>query len=354
MSERSPVSGPGPEPAAEAAPRSRIAARIRLAAAYALGLGILVILISRMPFGDVMRSIEAIGPSLILVFCSGPLFHVATASSLWVLFERKVSWAYLWLVQFIVDSYNQILPLAGLGGEPLKIHWLQQRTSMNQASHAVVIDRLLHVIPGPLFAAIVLPILVARTPMDSAIATSYLITAAIMAAIVVVTLWATFSPLPGRVTDYVVGRLFPSLVGASQQPMPRGRLFVALLCKSFGQVVLVAESWLILRLLGFDATVTQVLAVSATVTTAAVVFFFVPQQLGVNEASLAATFSLLGLPPHLGLALGLLRRARQTFWPLCGLATHGIAWAVKRVGTNPAESPASPTPGPREPRPETF
>jgi hypothetical protein len=304
-----------------------VAARLRLVLFYTLGFGVLAALIYRMPFRDVTAAIHEVGPGLFWVFLAGPLFWVATASSLYLLSFGQVPWLRLMGIQAIADSYNCILPLAGLGGEPLKVHWMSKWIGLNPATRAVLTDRMLHVIPGPLFAAVVLPIVAYQLPTDKASTkTSYYMAAAVMTVLVIAMLWAAFSPLPGRFSNWLLARLFKNLTNAPGPRVSRPRLFAAFWCKFGGQVVLVLEAWLTLYLFGFEASAFQVLAVSATLTMSAIIFFFIPQQIGVNEAGLAATFTLLGLPPHLGLAMGLVRRARQTFWPLFGLALHGVVW----------------------------
>lgn len=54
------------------------------------------------------------------------------------------------------------------------------------------------------------------------------------------------------------------------------------------------------------------------------IFFFVPGQVGTNEAVLATVFDALGLPAAAGVIVGLLRRVRSVLVASTGLA--GLWW----------------------------
>ena len=59
-----------------------------------------------------------------------------------------------------------------------------------------------------------------------------------------------------------------------------------------------------------------------------VLFKFVPMQVGVNEGGTVLAAQILGLGPHVGLTLAIIRRARILFWQLAGtalLVRHGLS-----------------------------
>ena len=113
------------------------------------------------------------------------------------------------------------------------------------------------------------------------------------------------------------------------------------------------EAWLIFKLLGLDGTFLQVATVTAVLTASAAILFVIPGQIGVNEVGIVAVFPLLGLPAHLGLAFALLRRARQTFWPLLGITVHGAVFGSRRIAQLNFIQPFCPAqsafPGPEAP-----
>jgi hypothetical protein len=77
------------------------------------------------------------------------------------------------------------------------------------------------------------------------------------------------------------------------------------------------ETWVGLALLHVEVDVLSALIIAAVPMAVSVAFFFVPSQLGAQEASLALAFALLHLDPALGLALSMLQRMRQlVFAPL--------------------------------------
>jgi hypothetical protein len=70
-----------------------------------------------------------------------------------------------------------------------------------------------------------------------------------------------------------------------------------------------------------------------------ILFFVIPQGIGVSEAGVAGAFLLLGLPVHLGIAFALLRRGRIIFWALVGVVVHVLHGIVARVRAQVALEP---------------
>ena len=80
----------------------------------------------------------------------------------------------------------------------------------------------------------------------------------------------------------------------------------------------VLDVWLGLRFLGAPVTLGTALVIEAGATGARSVGFLVPGSLGVQEGALVGLVAAVGLPPSVGLALGVVRRIRDTLWDLIG------------------------------------
>ena len=74
---------------------------------------------------------------------------------------------------------------------------------------------------------------------------------------------------------------------------------------------MVGEIWVIAYGLGMELSFVQAAFSAAMLTGVTLVFFFIPGQAGAAEGGLALAFSLLGLPPTVGLSVGIVRRSRQ-------------------------------------------
>jgi uncharacterized membrane protein YbhN (UPF0104 family) len=99
----------------------------------------------------------------------------------------------------------------------------------------------------------------------------------------------------------------------------RVRLSAAVVVHCISWTFGVTETWLITHLLDQPvsfATAFFLTSLSTVITTA---FFFVPAGIGVSEGSQAFLFALLGLPPAVGLTVGLVKRIRKIFYVLVGL-----------------------------------
>ena len=73
----------------------------------------------------------------------------------------------------------------------------------------------------------------------------------------------------------------------------------------------------------------DVVLVAAMIMVSASVFFMVPQGLGVNEVGITAAFNIIGMSTSVGLAYGLIRRARVVGYALVGLTAYLIGRTLR-------------------------
>jgi uncharacterized protein (TIRG00374 family) len=88
--------------------------------------------------------------------------------------------------------------------------------------------------------------------------------------------------------------------------------------------VSVIEVALVFYFLDLPVTWQAVLGVEVLSVLVDGVLFFVPGKMGTSEGSKMLMFMLFGLPPEKGLALGLIRRAREMLWDFFGLAIYAL------------------------------
>ena len=91
--------------------------------------------------------------------------------------------------------------------------------------------------------------------------------------------------------------------------------------------------WPIFYVLGLAPEFSSIITVSAFISMSGVIFFIIPQGLGVSEASVSTAFVFLGLGASVGLIFGLVRRARVIFWALLGVAIHVTILIIRKVSS---------------------
>ena len=88
------------------------------------------------------------------------------------------------------------------------------------------------------------------------------------------------------------------------------------------------EVWGAARLLGIPMTLADAWLFEALIQAIRIVTFFIPASIGAQESGIVFLFTQMGLTAPAGLALALLRRAREILWMGAGL----LFWAVLREG----------------------
>jgi hypothetical protein len=108
---------------------------------------------------------------------------------------------------------------------------------------------------------------------------------------------------------------------------PRRLLLVTTLA-GVAHVLLVVEAWWLVLQFDLPSPLFNAWLVDAATKPMGGIFFFVPGQIGTNEAVLAAVFDALGLPAAAGVVVGLARRLRSVIVATVGLA--GLWWLDAR------------------------
>ena len=100
----------------------------------------------------------------------------------------------------------------------------------------------------------------------------------------------------------------------------------------------VVEIYLILWFLGVPVSVHRALTVEVLSVAIDGMLFFVPAKAGTQEGGKVLIFTILGLDPAKGLALGIVRRIRELTWASIGL----LILSRHQLGTRPALEPLAP------------
>ncbi len=222
---------------------------------------------------------------------------------------HRPGWGVVVASRFAAAAVNVVLP-GGLLGEPVRLRAVAP-SARRAAGEALVWDRALYLLASALF--------------------------------LVATLIGGGAQLGGR--PFVVAGILSAvgylsvatgLVGASRAPRlrrwterwfePRELALTPTLPTASGGLLLhlvarvaaAGELWLGAHLLGVSLGFESWLFVASACVLSAATLPMVPGQVGVQEAALAASMGVVGAPPEMGLALGLLVRLRQLVFVALG------------------------------------
>jgi 1L-myo-inositol 1-phosphate cytidylyltransferase / CDP-L-myo-inositol myo-inositolphosphotransferase len=304
---------------------------------YLLGLSLLAYLVGQMPVEQILGSLVDIGANVWLVIAvAPPLWFAFNSLSLSTLIRHRVGFLDLFYNQLVGEAINAIVPLAGLAGEPYKAKHLSNWLSLQESSQAIVQNKLVHAISGPLFAALLGALTLIAVPLDTTLHTAFCIgTVLLFAASVGLTLVAA-SKAPTRLTGFVLTRL--KIVARFQGERVDLRLFaISLFHKMVGRSLVLVEVIMLLYLLAIPITGANILVIESFIALTAVVFMVVPQGIGVNEMGIAGAFAALGLEPHLAMTFALIRRGRILFWALMGILLHMVVSLVHHANRAAAQ-----------------
>jgi hypothetical protein len=106
----------------------------------------------------------------------------------------------------------------------------------------------------------------------------------------------------------------------------RARFITSMLLFLWGWLIMAAETWLLLHLLGAEISVSQALVFEGLASIVKLVFFFIPSAIGAQDLSFVAMLFAFGVPDAATVAVAfmLLRRGKELFWALTGLGLLGF------------------------------
>ncbi|MEM9917009.1 MAG: lysylphosphatidylglycerol synthase domain-containing protein [Bacteroidota bacterium] len=297
---------------------------------YFFGALLLCYLIYKMDVTTVMTSLTEVGGWVFLVFATAIFWILANTMSLANLTNYKIPFLDLLYIQITGDAYNDIIPLAGLGGEPYKIKQLSNFVGLEEGSRTIVHNRLIHSLTGILFTSITGFGAVALVSMTDQWRIPILIASSVFAIVTVGMIWLTLSSVPNKLSGFVLKKLKFIDEFRNESLSPK-RFAISFFWKLSARALNLLEIYAIFVVLGYSPDLSYLVMVSAMLSLSATLFFIVPQGIGVSEASVSTAFVLLGLGAQVGLIFGLLRRARIVFWALLGIAIQLTVVLIRKL-----------------------
>ncbi len=294
-----------------------------------IGVIIFAYLLKKIDATAVVEAISHLGSSVFVAFAVAPLWFFFNSLSLRTLLKNRVGIFDLLYNQVVGESFNVLIPMAGLGGEPYKTKHLTKWVGLEDATHAIINDKLLHILSGNVFTALLMFFVLAAVPMEGATKSALLLTTVAVSGISLFMILVTLSPLPTKYAGRLLKK-FKMLDQARASHVPLGTYALSFLYKMLARAPQLLETYIIFKLLGVETSWVNMIAVTGLISASAMVFFFIPQGIGVNEGGVVKAFSLLGLSSPLGLTFGIIRRARVVFWAVAGILLYATVSLVQK------------------------
>ncbi|MFP6683043.1 MAG: lysylphosphatidylglycerol synthase domain-containing protein [Gammaproteobacteria bacterium] len=301
-----------------------------------------------------VREVSFIG--LLGIFIVYTLYFGADVVSWQVTFdsvEMTMRWAgRLFVVRMIGEAYNNITPMASMGGEPVKA-WLLKTNygiALRDSGASLVLAKTASMFSLVIFVAVAVYIALSHEQLGSTHKTVAIIGLAWLIFNVVVFFLmqhlklSTFTAT--RLGKTRFGLRLGSLVAGMQSVDEqfarfyrhhRKRLALSMGYAMMNWLLGVAELYLILNLIGHAVSWPDALVIEATVQLIRTAAFFIPAGIGVQEGGLMLACGAITGSPNVGIAAALVRRFRELVWIGASL---GLAAAFRVTPKLAAESQA--------------
>lgn len=249
-------------------------------------------------------------------------------------------------VRLVGEAYNDTLPAAGLGGEPVKALLLKGRYGVDMAESmvSIVLFRTLNLIGQVLFLALAFALMamLANIPGDlrTAAGIGFGLLLCMTLALVGCLAWRLASRAADRIGQWrwsldmrrgvaAVKAAELRIVGFHRRYPVR---FLAALALSLAQWLAGAlEIWLALWLVGHPVGLEEAVVIEALVQAVRTASFFIPANLGAQDGAVVLIVGAFTGAPVAGLSIAILRRLRQLAWIVAGFVVGGhYSWRSLR------------------------
>ena len=321
--------------------------------ALALGLAALIALVVGEGAGTLASLLAHAGWILLLLVPLQVVPMIFDVLGWRVLIAAPTRVSALFLIAWIRQAINRLLPVASVGGEIVGVRLLRRQGMGGMAAAAsVIVELMLGLVAQYLFVALGVLCLCARVGQGGAgnrMLQALLIGLAsslppLILMVIVLRHGKVFLRIERTARRFLGGWLSEELMadhGARLDEEVRGiftgsmRVGRSIIWQLGGYIVGASEVWFALRWLGHPVGLGDALALESLTQAAKSVFFMVPAALGVQEGGLMGVGLLLGLGPDVTLALSLAKRLREVLFGVPAL----LVWQWKEVagaGAKPA------------------
>ena len=323
---------------------------------FGVGLGLLAAVLLSADLEQVGQYLTQVGVGFVLMVAVYKLAFVLDSWA-WLLTLRnlpgRLIWVFrFWMVRIVGEAVNNATPLAGIGGEPVKVAILNRDYGIGYGNGyaSIVLSRTTFVLGLIPFLLIGFALLLLDSGVEAgfkwAAGTGLVaLSAGILAFFLIHRLKLTsrtggwFARLTARVG---MTRFFDAVEDFEDRLVDfykhaPGR-FVATVVLSFIDWALGAlEVWIAFYLLGYPISMAEAWVIEAVVQLVRVGVFFVPLAIGTQEGAFAVVVGALTGNPSLGVAAAVLRRCREIIVIGAGLLMGPLIFGKSAMTPAPKE-----------------
>jgi len=296
--------------------------KLRLILSLALGLLILIVVLAHFDMAAVLTAMARVGfGGFALIVAAGLVAEVLLAVGIYPFLPHMLPLTIVAASRQLRDSSSDVLPITQLGGVILAARALVLAgMDAPLASAAVIADLTtetfaqgLYVLTGVLASLSLLYKSASLSPYVGAMLGGALFLSAGAMGFAVAQIFGS------RLVEGVSTRLFGAKLTQTRDfhtairriYAGRTRVALSMLLQFVGWIGSGLWLWVVLMIMGFTHVFWTAIAIQALVEGLRSALVFVPASLGVQEAGYAVLAPVFGLPPEIGLAVSLIRRARD-------------------------------------------
>jgi glycosyltransferase 2 family protein len=305
--------------------------RIGAGAALLLGIGLMAWLLAQADWAglrDALRSLSL--PGFAIIISIYPLAIWLDALT-WQPYLRSAKstlrWtATLWRTQVVADAVMYITPLGVAGSEASKAIILNRRHSItySDATASLIGLQLLLAIAQVPFLIIGVTVLIYKNVLPDdwrgGLVAATLAISLFMALIMMALHKRWLQHWPQKLGEHKLAAALERIEDQLSAIMHDKTRFLKTLLYAFANWVCFAlEIWVIAWALGKPISFADAWAIETLVSLARAATFFIPGHIGAQDGATSFAFKLLYADPTFGLAVALVRRARELIWSLIAL-----------------------------------
>lgn len=335
----------------------------------ALGIALLGFVLFQADLGEAWERLRQIGwglAAILAVYFVAFLLDVGSWHMTLVGAPLDRRWLYrLWKLRMVGEAFNNVTPLATMGGEPVKAFLLKKlyRVGYGEGLASLVLSKTTILLALVVFLGAGFLVMLGH----GALSDTFKLAAGAGLAAITIGIVLFFLVQNRGVTTRTFGRLLRGRLGHRLEGMlhhveefderlvrfytsHRRRFAGSFLLAFANWLVSVLELYITLAFLGHPVTLSEALIIEAVAELVRAGTFFIPGRLGAQEGALMVVTAAITGSPALGLAAALVRRIREVVWIVWGL---GLGWAalagldepVPAVDVVRAPGPGAPGPG---------
>ena len=298
--------------------------KLRILIIAALGLALALYLVTYVGLGAVLSAAVTVGWSGFAILCLYALGLFLILGAAWYVLAPDSSatglWVFVW-ARMVRDAAAEVLPFSQLGGIVLGARAaILHGVATPLAFASMIVDVTTEMMAQIAYIALGVLLLSARAPRTSvAMALTTVFVIGLVLAALAGGLFLALQRYGHRFTAKLVARLLPgavaptTAVAARLEAIYRARARVGLSAALHlaGWIASAIGAWIAFRLIGAQVDLAAVMAIESLVYATRSAAAFIPNALGVQEAAYTVLAPLFGVGSEFGLAVSLLKRARD-------------------------------------------